>query len=211
MTNDAWSKLLVVFACTLAGGREPLSLLSFETGQESATCSSDSDLPPCSEIAKKIEIWHIITPIYIAGSMWLVVAMPTICLRGQHKARGVRSLIFTLMLLWIHLIICYCIFLMKEDIVLAYVWGVHSAAHVLATWRPRRHTLMYQEIQPYASVIGVLLVAEFAREIGAPVGLVPWQSGKQAQCWWIVHFVCVIGVDVLDWPIGPVEAMMQSQ
>jgi hypothetical protein len=206
MVDGVWAKILVILSCTLAGGREPLSILS--SLDEESTCLNETK--PCSEISKKIEVWHVITPIYIAGAAWLVVAMPTIFLAGRHRARGVRELLCVLILLWIHLIILYCWYFVADDLALAYVWGVHSSAHVLATWRPRRFVLVCQDIQPWVKVLGVLCVALFAKELGVPVGLVPWQSGMQAQCGLRVHLFSIIGIDFVGWILGPARRMMVS-
>jgi hypothetical protein len=208
MVNGVWSTILVILACTLAGGRDFTSLQEEEEDTPTATCSNTSNSQPCSGLAKKIEVWHIVTPIYIAGAAWLIVAMPTLFLAGRHKARGIRDLLCTLALLWIHLIISYCIFYFLEDIVLAYTWGVHSSAHALATWKPRRFVLICQAIQPWVAVLGVLCVAGFAKEVGAPVSLIPWQNGRQAQCGLRVHLLSIIGVDFVDWIVGPVREMM---
>ena len=177
-----------------------------ETNQlnpNASTCSVHPD--PCAELQDSVSHLMALIPLAIALMFFIVGALPTLLLRSRHRVLGVRSCLWVLIELWIHLLISYTWFMLKEDRAQAYVWALHAAAHVLASWRPRTRVIPYPGLQTLASLAGVGCVALFAWQFGPPVGLAAWNRRSDAQCGWAVHLTAVIGVELVAWGLGPLE------
>jgi len=99
--------------------------------------------------------------------------------------------------------IAYELFFILQDRVLAYAWSLHSAATGLFTFSPHRELVTQRFLYLASPVTCLAALCVFAREQGPPVGIVPWASGQQAQCGWMVHFMAVMGSDTLALVMSP--------
>ena len=56
--------------------------------------------------------------------------------------------------------------------------------------------------------LGAMCVALFAWQLGPSVGLAAWYSKGDALCGWSVHLIAVLGVELAQWVLGPVELLI---
>ena len=173
-----------------------------------STCSVHPD--PCAELQNLVSHGMVLIPIGIALFFFIVGALPTMFLRSRYRVWGVRNCLWVLIELWIHLLISYIWFTLKEDRAQAYVWALHSSSHILASWQPRKGVMPYPGIQTLSSLAGVVCVALFAWQFGPPVGLAAWHRRSDAQCGWAVHLTAVIGVGLVEWVLGPLECVVSG-
>ena len=167
------------------------------------TCSLHPD--PCAELQKSVSHSVVLFPLGIALIFFIVGALPTLLSRSRYRVLGVRSCLWVLIELWVHLTISFLWFMLKGDRAQAYVWALHSSTHVLASWQPRKRVIPYPGLQSFASLAGCACVALFAWQFGPPVGLAAWNRRSDAQCGWAVHLTSVIGVELVEWGLGPLE------
>lgn len=164
---------------------------------------------PCSILSARVSAQHLMTPFIVACTVWLLVALPTLALKGRKKVLGVRSCLWVLSLLWIQILIGYTLF--GRERVWGYAWAVHSSTQALATWTPSRRSLAFQCAHPWLMILGVLYTASLAWQTGPPVGLISWSSGKQSQCGWAAHLIAVLGVDFVQWALSPIKLMVGGE
>jgi hypothetical protein len=223
--NSAWSKLLVVVACTLADSVpeglgvylwHPLDVFAHtlsnttaprhnvSTGglsNMSSVCSA-----PCSSLGARLGPRHLVTPCFIALCAWSVASFPTLVLRSRHKVRGVRSCLWQLILLWVGLVVSSG-FSMR-DRVGGFVWMLHSSTQALTAWSPPKRVLVFQWARFPLCALGALAICRFAWSSGAPASLIRWHTGAQSLCGWSAHLCAVLGVDVVAWLLRPLEALV---
>ena len=168
-----------------------------------STCSLHTD--PCIELQNLVSHAMVLMPLAIALISFIIGSLPTILLRSRYRVLGVRSCMWVLIELWIHLLISFAWFTLKGDRAQAYVWALHSSTYVLSSWHPRKHVMVHPGLQKMASLAGAAGVALFAWHFGPPVGLAAWNRRTDAQCGWAVHLTAVIGVELLEWGLGPLE------
>jgi hypothetical protein len=168
-----------------------------------STCSFHPD--PCAELQNSVNHSMVLFPLGIALIFLLVGAFPTLLSRSRYRVLGVRSCLWVLVELWVHLMISFIWFMIKEDRAQAYVWALHSSSHVLASWQPRKRVIPYPGLQSFASLVGGVCVSLFAWQFGPPVGLAAWNRRSDAQCGWAVHLTSVIGVELVEWVMGPLK------
>jgi hypothetical protein len=172
------------------------------------TCSVHPD--PCAELQNSVSHGMVLIPIGISLFFFIIGALPTMFMRSRYRVWGVRNCLWVLIELWINLLISYIWFTLKEDKAQAYVWALHSSSHILASWNPRKGVIPYPGLQKIASLAGVGCVALFAWQFGPPVGLAAWHRKSDAQCGWAVHLTAVIGVELVEWILGPLECVVSG-
>jgi hypothetical protein len=150
----------------------------------------------------------VLVPLGIALLFLIIGALPTLLLKCRHRVHGVRSCLWVLIELWIHLLLSFIWFTLRGDRAQAYVWAIHSAAHILASWQPKRGVMPYPGLQKAASLAGIAGLGLFAWQFGPAVGLAAWYRRSDAQCGWAVHLTAVIGVEFVGWVLGPLEWMV---
>jgi hypothetical protein len=187
--------------------------LNFSDKNETNTTESNTPLScsdPCSNLQTLVSHSMVLIPLGIALLFFVVGALPALLLRSRYRVYGVRSCLWVLIELWIHLLISYFWFTFKGDRAQAYVWVLHASAYILATWQPRKGVMQYPGLQRAASLVGISCVGLFAWQFGPPVGLAAWYRRSDAQCGWAVHLTAVIGVELVGWLLGPFEAVVSG-
>ena len=173
--------------------------------------SNSSDQPtcketnPCGELQAAVSHSIILIPLGIALLFSTIGALPVLLCRSKYQVKGVRSCLWVLIELWIHLIITYLLF--QYDKAQAYVWALHSSAQILTAWQSKDRA-PYPGLQKLICVLGVWCIGLFAWQHGPPVGLAAWYSDSDAQCGWKVHLTAVIGVEFVGWVLAPLEALV---
>ena len=228
--NLVWVKLVVILACTMAGGREAagarelvggwgleeFNLSSWLVGGNAWPAgptvvipAADDNVCPssCGAVESSVLLSHVIAPNSIAVITWLIASLPTLLMRSRRKALGVRTCLWQLVLLWLSLLVAYALF--KRQRVWGYVWAVHASAHALTAWAPPRRVLVVPFSHRALMLLGVTAVCVFAWQAGPPVGLIAWRGGWTNQCGLTAHFLAVLGVDLVGWALGPLgEAVL---
>jgi hypothetical protein len=147
----------------------------------------------------------VLAPFAIALISFIVGSLPTVFLRSRYRVFGVRSCIWVLIELWIHLSIAFSWFILDENRAQAYAWALHSSTYILSSWQPRKNVIVHCGLQRIVSSVGAACVVLFAWHFGPPIGIAAWDRHSDAQCGWIVHLTAVMGVDLLGWVLGPIE------
>ena len=185
-----------------AGNNNNNNTSSNTTNFTTATCTD-----PCAELNKAIQSEILaLVPYAIAVAFSLIAVLPTLVLKGKHKILGIKSYLWVLFQLWVHLLLTHLIF--TRDKAQAYVWALHSTSHVLSVWRPKRGILRCQMLHFACTNLGAMCVALFAWQLGPSVGLAAWYSKGDALCGWSVHLIAVLGVELAQWVLGPVELLI---
>ena len=190
MPRDVLCRLSVIISSSLAQNKL--------NGSDNGVCSN-----PCSELQSSVNHTMVLTPLGIALLFYTVAALPALLLRSRYKVHGVRSCLWVLIELWVHLIATHVLF--HLDRAQAYVWALHASAHILCRWQPKKKVMPYPGLHLFASLAGVCGIGLFAWQWGPPVGLAAWHSHSDAQCGWKVHLTSVIGVEVVGLALGPLE------
>ena len=216
--NLVWSKLAVIFSCTMAGESDlrAWEVNGFNLSAWGIPVSStapprihyDENVCPssCASINLSVSLWHAVAPLSIGVCIWFVASLPTIIMLSRQRTRGVRACLWQLLLFWLNLILSY--FLFTRQRVWGYVWAVHSAAHTLTAWAPSRRVLLMPLSHRWLMVAGVAAVCAFAWQVGPSVGLISWRSGWQSQCGLAAHLMAVLGVDVVGWVLSPIASVV---
>ena len=250
--NSAWSKLLIVVACTLAesefgaefgaelgaefraedapgagrkanasldtGGRSA-ALLRSRLGSFLGMTNSTGGLNtsvldnlsnvcslPCSVLGAGLRLQHLLAPCGLALGAWFASALPTLVLRSRYKVCGIRCCLWPMLMLWLSLVVSYAVY--RHERVFGYAWMLHSSAHVLTTWSPPKRVLLYQWGQQVLCFVGALGIGACAWAYGGPASLIRWRSGVQSPCGWSAHLVAVLWIDLLEWLLRPLEALV---
>lgn len=172
------------------------------------TCTLYTD--PCTELQSLVGYEMVLFPFGLALVFILVGALPTLLLKSRYRVFGVKSCIWVLIELWIHLLISFAWFISYGDKAQAYVWALHSSTYILTSWQPKKSVINHPGLQKMASVTGAVCVALFAWHIGPPVGLAAWNRRSDAQCGWKVHLTAVAGVEVVEWGLGALGWILTS-
>jgi hypothetical protein len=167
----------------------------------SSTCHD-----PCATLQHSVTHAMALAPLGIALLFFIASALPVVLLRSRFRVHGVRSCLWVLVALWVHLFCTYAWFL--HDRAQAYAWALHAASHVLAAWQPRRGVMPYPGLQRLTSLAGAWCVGLFAWQLGPPVGLAAWQRSSDALCGWRMHLTGVLGVELVEWVLGPLEGLV---
>lgn len=191
-------RLSVIVSSSLA---QTLPGVPNRTVDHEGTCANL--LNPCTELHDSVNHTMVLVPFGIALLFFTVGALPVMLLRCRHRVLGVRSCLWVLIELWVHLMATHIMF--RFDRAQAYVWALHAAVHVLASWQPRRGVMPYPGLQRAVSLAGVCAVAVYAWQYGPPVGLAAWYSRTDAQCGWKVHLTAVIGMELIGGVLWPLE------
>ena len=198
-------KLSIIISSTLAhnnSGRWLDGGYSSSNNTNSSTCTD-----PCAELNKAIQSEILaIVPSAIAITCSLVAVLPTLVLKSKHKILGIKSYLLVLFQLWVHLLLAH--FLYSKDKAQAYVWALHSTSHVLTSWTPKRGILRFPGLHYICTNLGSMCVSLYAWQLGPPVGLAAWYSKGDALCGWSVHLVAVLGVELAQWLMSPVELLI---
>jgi len=220
--NLVWTKLAVIFACTMAGERGwtgveevagfwGLGGLNFtqwgvygpSLPESRNNHTHDSEVCPssCAALESSVVLWHAVMPTPIAAVAWLVASLPTLCMRGRHQALGIRACLWQLVVLGLNLQIAFSLF--GREHVLGYVWAVHGAVNTLTAWSPPRRVLVMHASHRAMSLLGVTALCIFAWQAAPPVGLIAWRGGWTSQCGLSAHLMAVLGVDFMGWVLTP--------
>jgi hypothetical protein len=165
---------------------------------------------PCAELQSLVNHAMLLIPFGITLLFFIVGALPVLFLRSRHRVYGVRSCLWVLIELWVHLLISYSWFTFKGDRAQAYVWVLHASAYILATWQPKKGIMQYPGLQKAVSLAGIGGLGLFAWQLGPPVGLAAWYRRSDAQCGWAVHLTAIIGVELIGWLLGPFETVVNG-
>ncbi len=161
---------------------------------------------PCADLQHSVTRGMVLAPQGIALLFFVAGALPVVLFRSRYRVYCVRSCLWVLVELWLHLLICACLF--EFDRAQAYGWALHCTTHVLAAWRPKTGALLYPGLQRLASLAGAWCIGLFAWQLGPPIGLAAWYSRSDALCGWKVHLVAVVGVELVAWVLGPLEGVV---
>jgi hypothetical protein len=175
-----------------------------------STCSD-----PCEELNQAIHSeLLVLVPTAIACLFSLAAAFPSLALKSKNRVLGVKSFLWVLFQLWVYLLITHFLFKRRER-AQAYVWALHSASHALSTWAPGRGVMMYPGLHWTAMALGAACVGLFAWQIGPSVGLAAWNdrgnnNTNGVLCGWTVHLKAILGVELVQWVLGPVEGLLMG-
>ena len=201
-------RLLIVVACTLSGAREQ-RVSGREKGNETSASMEDSNNDnqtchsPCGALQGRVSVENILYPFGIALASWLLCFLPTVVVRARHKALAIRALCWPVLFTFVSMWGAHALFFFKRDKVLAYAWSLHSSTTGLYTFSPHRALVTQRFLFFVAPLLCLTSLCLYAIERGPPVGIVPWASGQQAQCGWMVHFTAVMSSEVLIWALSP--------
>jgi hypothetical protein len=205
------SKLSVILSSTLAHHNNSGSLQQLweEGGPSPDNSTSSSCNDPCADLNAAIqsEILTII-PSGIALACSLLAILPTLVLKSKHKVLGIKSYLWVLLQLWVFLLITHFLYTQRKDKAQAYVWALHSSTHVLASWAPKKGAVKNATLHYIVTTLGAACVGLFAWQFGPSVGLAAWYSKRDALCGWSVHLVAVLGVELTQWMLSPLEALI---
>lgn len=182
---------------------QPLNKINDSNASTGSTCALHTD--PCTELQTLVSHAMVLVPLGLALIFVLAGALPTLLLKSRYRVYGVKSCMWVLIELWVHLLISFAWFMLNGDRAQAYVWALHSSTYVLTTWQPRKSVINHPGLQKMASLTGAACVALFAWHLGPPVGLAAWSRRSDAQCGWKVHLTAVVGVELVEWALGPLE------
>lgn len=174
--------VLVVVACTLAGGVERVA--NHSDGNQ--TCGSGSAWLECGSLDDRISPIHIYIPwVFTLGAL-VVLSMPTVLLRSRHKRKALRQLSWAFFQC---LLLAYCSIFATDHPSLMYTFSLHSCVRLLVRlhvteklvggrwWWGLRH----------ACALGLIAWQVFA---GVPISVVGWAGGKDQQdltCAYLAH------------------------
>jgi hypothetical protein len=198
------SKLSIILSSSLAHNNSGSAVGSVNQtdASNSSTCPD-----PCAALGRSVQDEGVaLAPLGIALVFCVFSALPVLVLRSKHRVLGIKSFLWVLVQLWVHLLATH--FLFTQDRAQAYVWGLHSASHVLASWAPRRGVLDYPGLHWVATTVGASCVSLYAWQFGPAVGLAAWFRKGDALCGWSVHLVAVLGVELAQWVLSPVELLL---
>lgn len=196
--------VLVVLACTLAGGVEQLALPPHlrpaGSGENHQTCGAGSAWMECSEMDKLVLPVHIYAPWTFTVCFVLVLGMPTVLLRSRHKEQGLRQLA------WICLqclVLAYGSLFATDHPVLIFSLTLHSCVRVLLRMPVTDRLLggRWWWGLRYAGALA-LLAGEIA--LGVPVSIVRWRGDvHNLSCAYLAHLGgCLVPdmlIFLLDW------------
>ena len=201
------SKLSVILSSTLAHNNN----VSGRWGNASNITSNLTEIStcndPCADLNQAIhsEVLALV-PFGIAVLCSLIAVLPTLILKGKHKILGIKSYLCVLFQLWVHLLLTHYLF--TRDKAQAYVWALHSTSHILASWKPKGAVLRCPLVHYVCANLGAMGVSCFAWQLGPSVGLAAWYSKGDALCGWSVHLIAVLGVELVQWLMSPVELLV---
>jgi len=181
--------LLVVFACTLAGGPDRPTFNNHHPSHN-ATCGVGTRWAECRELDRDISPMHLIVPWTLTLLTIVVLSMPTVLLRSKYKEAGLRSFagnLFQCLGLLLassfatdHPSICFaltmhsCVRLLAQlQVNTPGVWG--------ASWWAMRFFTVF-----------VILALEVC--VGPPVSVIRWHdTSPSLSCAYLAHLVgCII-------------------
>jgi hypothetical protein len=206
------SKLSIILSSSLAHNNDPGRLWGNWT-INAPPSTNHSEEPngtchdPCADLNKAIQ--HetlVLAPLGIALLFGLAAALPTLLCRSKHRIAGVKSFLWVLVQLWVCLLITHFLYVQRKDKAQAYVWALHSASHALASWTPAKRVL--SGAHWVLTSLGAACVSLFAWQYGPPVGLAAWFRKGDALCGWSVHLLAILGVELLQWVLGPFEMLL---
>ena len=211
------SKLSIILSSTLAhNNNNNISgrLWGWDVS-ESSPLPSSPDLnstscnDPCADLNEAIQSKNLtMIPTAIALVCSLLAILPTLVLNSKHKVLGVKSYLWVLLQLWVFLLITHYLYTQRKDKAQAYVWALHSSSHVLASWNPKKGVIKHAGLHYFISTLGAACVGLFAWQFGPSVGLAAWYRNRDALCGWSVHLVAVLGVELAQWVLSPLEALI---
>jgi hypothetical protein len=209
------SRLSVIVSSSLAQGSHTFwgeSDTDTNSAKHSANIANATNVTtaschdPCADLQHSVTRGMVLAPLAVALVFFVCGALPVLVLRSRYKVQGVRSCLWVLVELWLHLVLTTVVF--EFDRAQAYVWALHCSSYILSAWQPRRGVMPYPGLQRFASVLGAWAVGVFAWQLGPPVGLAAWYRSSDALCGWKVHLVGIVGVELLAWVLGPFGAVV---
>jgi len=182
--------LLVVGACTLAGGVGP------RPAPPSEVCRSGTTIMDCTGLDRQVQPDNISLVWGVTLATIVVLGVPTILARSQHKEQGMRCLAgFLFQALWL---LAACV--MTDHPALNYALSLHACVRLLARLEVQRCLVgggRWWGLR-FATVLGILAYAALH---GPPVSVVGWpeQGADTRTCAYIAHLAgCILPGLVLD-------------
>ena len=185
----AWTmgRLLVVLACTLAGGVERASFSNDTHGNNS--CSAGTRWGECNVLDSGVTPEHIWTPWAVLLGTILVLNMPTVLLRSTNKEKGLS------MVAWVFI---QCLGLMAVSLFatdhpsLQFTLSLHAIVRLLEhmdTSPPLCGGWLWWETRHL--VVLCLLLWEVL--LGPPISIIRWPGSPEAlQCSYLAHLAGAI-------------------
>lgn len=196
-------RILLIVACTLAGGKRG------ESGAASEQDSSNSTCPVgCASLQKHVDVGHIVFPFLLSFCFWAFMTLLSVLFKAKHRSLVVRALFWPVNFLCFSLWIAYALLQFKQDKVMAYAWSLHASGIGMLSFSPKRIIVRYRAVYFGTPVLCAACICLYAWSRGPPVGIAPWIGGDQAQCGWMVHLVAVLGSDLLAYLLSPLGALL---
>ncbi len=188
--------LLVVGACTLAGGVGP------RTAPSSDVCRSGTTILDCTALDRQVVPENISLVWGLTLGTIVVLGLPTILTRSQHKEHGMRCLAGVLFQgLWL-LVAC----VVTDHPAINYALSLHACVRLLSRLEVQ-HSLVGGQRWWCLRFLTVLGILAYAAVQGPPVSIVGWpDQGDTRTCAYIAHLAgCIMPglvLDVLGWLIS---------
>jgi len=188
--------LLVVGACTLAGGVGP------RPGRPSEVCRSGTTIVDCAGLDRQVVPENISIVWGATLATIVVLGVPTILARSQHKEHGMRCLAGVLFqALWL-----LAASVMSDHPALNYTLSLHACVRLLCRFEVQRSLVgghRWWGLR-FGAVLGIL---GYAVAEGPAVSVVGWpEQGDTRICAYIAHLAgCILPglvLDVLGWLIA---------
>jgi hypothetical protein len=207
------SKLSIILSSTLAHNNS--GRLEWVWGGEfkpNVTDFNSSCADPCADLNNSIQGEALVlAPTAIVVLFSLAAILPTLVTKSKNKVLGIKSYLWVLLQLWVYLLVAHYLYTTRKDRAQAYVWALHSTSHVLSSWSPKRGSavvMKHPTLHCALTTLGAACVSLFAWQVGPGVGLAAWYSKGDALCGWSVHLIAVLGVELAQWVLSPVEVLL---
>jgi hypothetical protein len=196
-------RILLIVACTLAGGKRGEPDSAFEQNSSNFTCSAG-----CASLQRQVNTGHVVFPFVISFCFWAFMTVLSVLFKAKHRSLVVRALFWPVNFLCLSLWIAYYILHFHQDKVMAYAWSLHASGIGMLSFSPKKIIVRYRTIYHGTPVVCSVCICLYAWSRGPPVGIAPWIGGNQAQCGWMVHLVAVLGSDLLAYLLSPLGALL---
>lgn len=192
--------ILVVLACTLAGGVEQIPTpdwfkSSHVDAREEPTCGPGSAWLECHSLDAHVLPVHIFSPWIFTVVLLLILGMPTILVRTKHKEKSLGHLA------WIYLqclALAYSSIFVTDHPSLMFSFTLHSCVRILLRM-PVTNKLVGGRLWWGLRYAGVVVLLGWEILAGVPVSIVRWnQSGaKDLSCAYLAHLAGCLVPDLI--------------
>ena len=179
-----------------------------ETDNNTLDAGNSSCADPCADLNHAIHgELLVLIPTVIALVFSLLAVLPTLVQKSRTRIQGIKSYLWVLLQVWVHLLIAHYLFTQRKDKAQAYVWALHASSHVLFAWEPKK-VVRYPRLHSVLTMAGAASVGLFAWQFGPAVGLAAWFRRGDALCGFTVHLVAILGIEFAQWVLVPVELLI---